>query len=319
MHEKTAIDVVVLTIDRPVDIHECIDSVLTQDHPDVRLFVIDQGSREETAAALERRAHHEGFQFLRSERIGVAKGRNLGIRLGTAPIIVSLDNDAVLGDSGVLTRVAERFNGDTSLGAIAFAVHDYFNGGPDLSVWSFPHPSDTCFDQSFPTARFVGAGHALLREAFERVGGYDGEFFFFGEELDLSYSLVAAGYTIRYLPDISVRHKSSSEGRIDWGNGRFYFNVRNMIYLNQKHFQDSFLTLKYAGGYLLKGLLNGYAGQAWRGVRDGWKLAKTLDGPALLRGKALKYVHDHELSLRGSNWNRLKSEVIVRMKPTEKI
>lgn len=310
------VDVVVLSLDRRRDVNECVDSVLDQDHPDVRLWVIDQGSGSETLASLRQRAGKGRFQLREAGRIGIAAGRNLGYRLGRAPVIVSLDNDAVLGDRDVLRRAVSGLEAQGNLGALAFAVHDYYRGGPDMSCWVYPWPAETHFDRSFTTARFCGGAHAILRTAFEATGGYDEEIFFFGEELDLSYALVAGGYRIEYRPDIIVRHKASPERRIDWDSGRFYHNARNMLYINQKHFGGTWMKYQYACGYLLKGLINGVPASAWRGVRDGLRLARKGAEPPLLDPAARAYIQKFELGPRGGIWRRFRREVALRMRPT---
>lgn len=311
-----AVDVVVLTLDRRHDINACIDSVLAQDHPDLHLWVIDQGSTAETVDELRQRALSNGFDLHQSGRIGIAAGRNLGNALGRAPVIISLDNDAVFADRGVARRAAECLAEHDELAAVAFAVHDFHHQGPDLGCWVYPWPVATHFDQAFPTARFCGGAHAVRREAFEQAGGYDPEFFFFGEELDLAYALVAAGWLIQYRPDLAVRHKASAEGRIDWRDGRLYHNARNMLYLNRKHFGLDGRQWLYAGGYLVKGLLNGMPGDAWRGVRDGLRLAASVTEAPLLDAPARDYIHRHELAPRGGMWRRFRREVVPPLRPT---
>jgi GT2 family glycosyltransferase len=304
------IDVVVLSLDRLADTHECIDSVLQQDHPDVRLWVLDQGSHIEGINSLCDRATVDGFHFSVGKRIGVAAGRNKGYRKGGAPLIVALDNDAVLSDPEVLTRIEQRFAEDTKLGCLALAVYDYANGGPDLSSWSYPWPVESHFETEFLTARFCGAGHAISRKAFEDTQGYDEELFFFGEELDLSWSLIAAGYEIRYVPEVSVRHKSSQEQRIDWANGRYYHNVRNMLYLTRKYFRNPYLQATYTGGYLMKGLRNGLFKQAVKGVRDSLRMSDDWQRWQMLEGEAREYVLRHEYAPRGTFWQRMRREVL---------
>jgi GT2 family glycosyltransferase len=310
------VDVVVLCLDRIEDTHECIDSVLGQDHPDLRLWVLDQGSGRPMVESLRARARDEGFAFDEGGRIGVAAGRNRGYRMGSAPIIVALDNDALLADPGVLTRVARRFGEDRRLGAMAFAVHDYVRGGPDLSSWGYPWPAASHFERGFLAARFCGAGHAVAREAFEATDGYDERLFFFGEELDLCWQLIAAGYEIRYVPDMAVRHKSSPERRLDWAGGRFYYNVRNMIYMSRKYPLGRGLPAAYAAGYLLKGLRNGVAGEAMRGIRDGLRLARELGAHRPLGDAARAYIERYEYAPRGSAWQRLRHEVLSRFVST---
>lgn len=308
------IDVVVLSLDRLHDTHECIDSILAQDHPQIQLWVLDQGSAPSTVASLRQRSLAEGFCFTEVGHIGVAAGRNRGYRMGAAPLIAALDNDAVLSDEGVLTRVWRRFAANPRLGVLAFAVHDYATGGPDLGSWGYPWPVASHFNQEFLAARFCGAGHAVSRAAFTACPGYDEQLFFFGEELDLAWSLINLGYEIRYAPDIAVRHKSSQEQRISWADGRYYYNVRNMLYLQRKYWQDPWMLLQYILGYLVKGVGNGLARATMQGLNDGLRMQYQGAGSPVLGKSAQAYVFAHELSPRGPAWQRFRNEVVLRLR-----
>jgi len=312
------IDVVVLSLDRLHDTHECIDSILAQDHPQVRLWVLDQGSEPATVASLRQRSLADSFAFVEVGRIGVAAGRNRGYRMGKAPLIVALDNDAVLSDAGVLTRIGQRFAADARLGVLAFAVHDYARGGPDVGSWGYPWPVASHFKQEFLAARFCGAGHAVSRAAFTASPGYDEQLFFFGEELDLSWSLISLGYEIRYVPEVAVRHKSSQERRISWAEGRYYYNVRNMLYLQRKYWHDPWMLLEYLLGYLIKGLGNGLFRATLKGVRDGLRMQARGEGAAVLDEAARAYVFAHEYAPRGSAWRRFRREVVLRLSPRQR-
>jgi GT2 family glycosyltransferase len=265
---------------------------------------------------LRDRAWADGFQFVEGRRTGVAAGRNRGYRMGEAPVIVALDNDAVLSDPSVLSRVEQRFQRNSKLGVVAFAVHDYRNGGPDLGSWGYPWPAESHFQKEFPTARFCGAGHAVSREAFEATRGYDETLFFFGEELDLSWSLISLGYEIRYVPEIAVRHKSSREQRIDWVHGRYYYNVRNMLYLTRKYFQDPAMLAAYVGGYLIKGLRNGLFMATLKGVWNGLRLGLDKDQRVYLGKAARSQIMEYEFEPRGSAWQRFTREIALPLKPT---
>lgn len=310
------IDVVVITLGRQAEVNECIDSVLAQDYPALQLRVLDQGSTPELVKQLRLRAASEGFEFHEIGPVGVAAGRNAGYRLGTGALIVSLDNDAVFSDSTMLTRVARSFEQKTAPQVISFAVHRYDNDDPDMSCWVFPWPVESHFGQSFKTARFCGGAHAITREAFEAVGGYDEEFRFFGEELDLSFKLIRLGYIIKYQPHIAVRHMSSAEGRIDWKNGRYYNNVRNMLYLNHKHFNNRSMQIRYLLGFAAKGMVNGLIGQTWRGIRDGLALCRRYPPLTPMSAPARAYIEATEFGPRGGLWQRLKQEVLRPMDST---
>jgi len=294
-----------------IDTLKGINSVLAQDHPDVRLWVLDQGSQNSVVTALKARALVDGFQFVEGDRTGVAAGRNRGYRMGQAPVIVALDNDAVLSDPSVLTRAEQQFVSDSKLGILAFAVFDYATGGPDLGSWGYPWPVESHFQKEFMSARFCGAGHAVRREAFEAGDGYDEQLFFFGEELDLSWSLVSLGYEIRYVPTVAVRHKSSQEQRIDWANGRFFYNVRNMLYLTRKYFHDPVIMTAYVFGYLFKGMRNGLVMEAIKGVWAGLHMRDARKGQAVLGKVAREYIMQHEYAPRGSVWQRFRREIVL--------
>jgi N-acetylglucosaminyl-diphospho-decaprenol L-rhamnosyltransferase len=51
-----------------------------------------------------------------------------------------------------------------------------------------------------------GACMLLRREAFDRCGGFDTGYFLYWEDADLCRRLRRLGYTIRYRPDVHVRH-----------------------------------------------------------------------------------------------------------------
>lgn len=53
-----------------------------------------------------------------------------------------------------------------------------------------------------------GAALLLRRCAFEAVGGFDEQLFLYGEDVDLSWRLRAAGWKLRYLPSARVVHDS---------------------------------------------------------------------------------------------------------------
>jgi GT2 family glycosyltransferase len=129
--------------------------------------------------------------------------------------------------------------------------------------------------------------------------------------LDLSWSVISLGFVIRYVPEISVRHKSSQERRIDWASGRYYYNVRNMLYLTRKHLHDPLMLAAYTSGYLFKGLRNGLTGAAVKGIWDGLRMRyKGEDQPAL-NATAREYILRHEFSARGSAWQRFRQEVLL--------
>jgi GT2 family glycosyltransferase len=64
----------------------------------------------------------------------------------------------------------------------------------------------------------VGAVLAIRRDAFEAVGGFDEQFFMYGEEVDLCWRLAAAGYATHYAPVTTVVHIGAASATQDARN-----------------------------------------------------------------------------------------------------
>jgi GT2 family glycosyltransferase len=311
------IDVVVLSWNRLKDTLDCLDSIQAQRGVEATVWVVDQGSSVDCLESLRTRCQESNIHLIEPGRnLGVPGGRNLGMRAGHAPVIVCLDNDAVFSHSDVLAKTFDGFMKRPELGVLAFAIRDGSGLKPDLGNWVFPQPVEDFFETPFPTARFCGAGHAVRRQALQQTKGYDEQLFFFAEELDLAYQIIGHGYTLRYEPELGVNHRSSLEGRMGWKDGRFRYNVRNMLYLNYKYFRDPIQLVYYAGGYLVKGALNRQFRTALLGIRQSIPLLRRCRNVEPLSPEAKEYIMRHEFEPRGSALQRFTGEVLVFMKET---
>lgn len=275
-------DVIILSWNRTDDTIAAVMSAARQDGVDHRVKIVDQGSSPDNLARL--RAAVAGLpnaELLELGRnLGVPGGRNAAASLGRGRHIVALDSDAEFADRDTLRRAVERMDGDPALGAIGFRIVTFDEGGDDLGSWDYPNPVEADAGRSFTTTRFIGAGHAIRRTAFDRVGGYDESLFFCGEELDLSYRILNLGLTIEYRPEIVVRHKVSPEHRVNWSGKRFEYTVRNNLYSQFKYGASPARLLVSAAAFCVRGMNNGLPlpaargvagtfGLAWRHVRSG--------------------------------------------------
>jgi len=310
------IDVVILSWNRVQMTLEAVTSVIEQEDILPCVWVLDQGSDSENARQLE-----ESFRALPQVRfiqvgrnLGVADGRNRGIGCGSAPVAVCLDNDAVFRDRDALRHALTRFQEDDRLGALGFSILDSETGQVDRRSWVYPRAQLADRRSSFVTTRFCGAGHALRRDAFNQAGGYDPSLFFYWEEVDLSNRLIERGYRILYDPGVVVLHRKTGEGRYHWRDNRFYYLVRNALYLDWKYYRSLGRLALLASGYILKGMYNAVLMQGIRGIWDAIPRMKNLPRQAAHLGPAARdYIALHELRYRGNIWNRLRHEVLERL------
>lgn len=154
------------------------------------------------------------FKYIESkENLGVSRGRNFAIEQSKAPILVLIDDDAEFQDVDVLECINNSVNENPNAGILAMKILYFQN--KEFQLNAFPHKSFEKRNhlQSFDTYYFAGCGNIIVKEAFDKAGPFPTDFFYGMEEYDLSYRVLDAGYTIKYIANIVLLHKESPEGR----------------------------------------------------------------------------------------------------------
>jgi len=155
------------------------------------------------------------------ENLGVSRGRNYAVRLSSAPILVFLDDDALIRNGDALQAVVDIFRpdqpaspDDRPIGIAAFKV--YYYATLQLQKNAFPHKrfAERKDWPHFDTAYFSGCAHAIRRSVFDEAGFYPENFFYGMEEYDLSYRALDKGYSICYDDRVIILHKESPAGRL---------------------------------------------------------------------------------------------------------
>jgi GT2 family glycosyltransferase len=220
---------------------------------------------------------------------GVTGGRNDGIEHASGIILVFLDDDASITSPNFLGDIDRIFSADPQLGILAFRSTNFYTRKMDRL--EFPH-TDKSRDPALPfkTFRYIGVGHAIRREVFDRVGLYEDDFFYAAEEFDMSYRAIKAGYTIRYSPEIGVLHKKHPSGRLPAPQmvERSLLNKMRVGFMHlpgRYRLVNAVLWTVYAI-WLSRGRANLFS--VWRRYRD-WTLAHP-ERRQPLAGSALAYV-----------------------------
>ena len=279
------VSVLIASRDRPELLLQCLASVLAQQYPRFEIVVFDDASRQNLADRLAGRFGQAPILWTRSEqRLGVTGSRNHLIQDAAGEILVFLDDDAALEDPLALQSVARYFATIPKLGTLAFKIIVSVNGRTSLQVpfsrrWLKKIPSLT--ERTTQVAYYLGAGHAMRKEVFQRCGLYQQDLVYGDEELDHAYRQIEAGFSLVYAPEIVVRHcPASSLVRLDGEGGyRIYCLVRNRIWNGYKHIPFPYVV-SYLGTWILYflalGLREGCVGEALRGIFAGIAAFRNL-------------------------------------------
>lgn len=207
----------------------CVDSLLADGSaggpPEV--VVVDNGSADGSVAELV--AAFPDVTVIRpGANLGYGRAANLGAAATRAPIVAVLNPDAEI-EPGTAAALVERFAVEDRLGALGPQLHNP-DGSRYPSARSAPSLGDAIGHALFgvvaPGNRFTrsyrqldadpdlartvewisGAAVWLRRDALDRVGGWDEQFFLFFEDVDLCRRLGVDGWQIAYEPRGHVVH-----------------------------------------------------------------------------------------------------------------
>ncbi|MDF2370671.1 MAG: glycosyltransferase [Rhizobiaceae bacterium] len=164
----------------------------------LNVAIVDHGSQDDTVSLIQ---EHEGEFGDQYASFTLHFRPNLGFGAGHDYAIRTLIDDFVL-----VTNVDLRYHHDTLTCALRAAMADR----ADVAAWELrqcPYEHPKYYDPV--TLEAIWNSHACIlfrREAYIDVGGYDHKLFMYGEDVELSYRLRGQGWTLRYLPQISVTH-----------------------------------------------------------------------------------------------------------------
>ncbi|MEA2313089.1 MAG: hypothetical protein QOE28_3057 [Solirubrobacteraceae bacterium] len=209
--------VAITTRNRRDDLRRALASAVSQEG-DLELLVVDDGSTDQTAEMVR-----EEFPQVRLERFATSAGliarRNDLAALASAPVLVSLDDDAEFTAPDAVLRALEPF-ADPRVGAVAIPYVERGRGETQVRQRS------PVAGALYATGPYIGTAHALRIDVFQRLGGYRASLVRNTEELDYWTRMLDAGYVtaLGWGPEI-LHHESPKRVVADV----VYYDCRNNL------------------------------------------------------------------------------------------
>lgn len=223
------VSIVIVSFNTRDLLRECLTSLRRESEGiSTEVFVVDNVSRDGSADMVE----HEfpDVRLIRSEvNLGFAAANNRAFPLATGRYVVLLNSDAFLHPNALQRAIAYMdAEPKIGLGGARLVGRD---GSWQPSARLFPSLLNDFLALSglaarFPKSRFFGrfdrtwadqnvaadvdwvpGAFSIIRgSVLEQIGYFDEDFFLYYEEVDLCRRIKAAGYVIRYWPDVTVIH-----------------------------------------------------------------------------------------------------------------
>ncbi len=222
------LSVVVATRDRAERVVACVSALLATSYPNLEIVVVDNAPTSDETARLvaERFADRPEVRYLREDRPGTSRARNLGLRAATSEFVAFTDDD-VLVDPGWAAALTRPMVEDDRVGCVTGLVvaaeieteaqlwfEDY--GGFYNGYRRVAHELDGSEPESplFPYAAGslgCGASMAFRKRVLQGIGGFDaalggGTPSRAGEDSSSFVEVLLAGWRLTYEPAAVARH-----------------------------------------------------------------------------------------------------------------
>jgi GT2 family glycosyltransferase len=223
------------------------------------IWVVDNNSGDQSVAMVRER-FPEVQLIENADNPGFSRANNQAIRRAKGKYILLLNPDTIVGEDTF--RYCYQFMEDhPDAGALGVRMLDGSGQFLPESKRGFPTPF-VAFCKAFGLSRLfpkslffnryhlgylpesknhevevlAGAFMWMRKSALDEVGLLDEDFFMYGEDIDLSYRFIQAGYKNYYLADTSIIHykgESTKKGSLNYV--RVFYKA--MIIFAHKHFQ----------------------------------------------------------------------------------
>ena len=222
------------------NLKKCLESLKNITNPQdlTEIIVVDNNSTDNTAGIAK------GFSqvlYLKEEKKGASQARNKGIVNATGDILIFIDADTTVTPRW-MDELTEPFS-DKTVGAVGGAIYpvnsrSIFSRYMGVSLFlRYPRYGKKTQIKGFPSCNLA------VRKILAETGFDTRTFTIYGEDKDLCYRIIAAGYKVMFSPEAVVYHHNpesfsdlldllikSSAGRVAFA--KKYVSAPDIIFLN---------------------------------------------------------------------------------------
>lgn len=338
------LSVIIVSYNVKYYLRQCLDSVrAASDGLSVQVLVIDNDSKDGTVEYLE--PLFQDVTFLRAGgNLGFSKANNKALEYAMGKYVLFLNPDTIVGGD-VLSGCIGFFESHPEAGAAGVKMLNADGSFARESRRALPTPwvsvcKMTGLTGLFPKSRMFGryymdylprdkesqievisgAFMMVRRAVLESIGGFDESFFMYGEDVDLSYRILKAGWQNWYLPLTILHYKGESTNKTSYRYAKVFYQAMSIFF--EKHYSrvlsfavKAVVSVQAVLTYLISNIRGGAvpsdtgAGGEWKAygttrLPDSLSLAAELSGHYVF--DTLLYNWSEILSVLEGQTERLK-------------
>jgi GT2 family glycosyltransferase len=253
------LSVVIVNYNVEFFLEQCLNSVYAAlKHVEGEVFVVDNNSIDGSLDMV--RAKFPQVQLIANkDNSGFSKANNQALRVAKGEYHLLLNPDTIV-EEDTFKKVVDFMDDHPDAGGLGVKMIDGKGNFLPESKRGLPTPKDAFYkifglSRLFPKSKKFGRYHLsfldmnetheieilsgafmlMRKDALDKVGLLDEDFFMYGEDIDLSYRIVLGGYKNYYYPGTSIIHYKGESTKKSSVNYVFVF-YNAMIIFAKKHF-----------------------------------------------------------------------------------
>ena len=253
------LSVVIVNYNVEYFLEQCLYAVRkAMQHVEGEVIVVDNNSIDGSNRMVKAK-FPEVKLIANKENLGFSKANNQGIRIAGGEYILLLNPDTVVEDD-TFSKIVQFMDEHPQAGALGVKMVDGSGNFLPESKRGLPTPAAAAYkmfglSRLFPRSKrfahyhlgyldenetheveiLAGAFMLLRKKVLDEIGLLDESFFMYGEDIDLSYRVIKAGYKNYYFPETRIIHyKGESTKKSSVNYVLVFYNA--MVIFAKKHF-----------------------------------------------------------------------------------
>ena len=204
MSDYPKVSIVILSYNRLADLRETIEYCRTYTYPELELLVVDNHSTDGSIDYINSLEERFG-RIILNQNTGSAEGHSVGMRAAKGQYIITMDDDAFVEDKAIY-KMVKLFENHPKLAVISFnCINFYKEYEPGIEKTSSKDYSRAEIDESYDL--FTESSAGFRKDVLEQVGYHQNEYFYGGEDTELSMRILAHDHNIKITPNLISYHK----------------------------------------------------------------------------------------------------------------
>ncbi len=220
---------------------------------EAEIIVVDNASKDGSCAMVKRLFPNVNL-IENKTNYGFSKGNNIGVAQAKGEYLCILNPDTVVAED-TFEKLLQYYDTLETPGAVGCKLIDGAGRYLPESKRNVPYVRAALKKLLGDASQYyanhlqhdgigqieilVGAFMFLKKSVYDEVGGFDEDYFMYGEDIDLSYKIIKAGYKNYYLGTTSIIHFKGESTLKDRSYAKRFYGAMQIFY--KKHFKKNLL------------------------------------------------------------------------------